>query len=106
MPGNVARKATKGSDLTEYGRSIALFLRRRIWLPELLYAAVPYFYMLSGLIAFLATIYVPDWFWVVPHYVLFSGVCIHIGILIYRRRHRKPDAVLLDADPTDPPDTS
>ena len=71
MPGNAAGKATPGSDFAEYGRSLAFFLRRRVWLPRLLYAALPYFYVLSGLAAFLATVYITEWFWVLPHYVLF-----------------------------------
>jgi hypothetical protein len=61
---------------------------RKIWLPKLLYDALPYFYLGSGLSAFFATIYITEWFWVVPHYALFSFVCFHLGILVYRRRHR------------------
>ena len=106
MPGNAAGKATPGSDFAADGRSLAFFLRRRIWLPKLLYAAVPYFYMLSGLVAFLATISIAEWFWVLPHYVLFSGVCVHIGILVYRRRHRKTAAMLADSECANPPNAS
>lgn len=62
---------------------------RKIWLPKLLYDSLPYFYLGSGLAAFFATLYVADWFWVLPHYALFSGLCIHLGIIVYRRRHRK-----------------
>jgi hypothetical protein len=59
---------------------------RKIWLPKLLYAAVPYFYIASGLAAFLATIYISEWFWILPQYLLFSAVCLHLGISVYRRR--------------------
>ena len=106
MPGNAAGKATPGSDFAEDGRSLALFLRRRIWLPRLLYAALPYFYVLSGLAAFLATFYIVEWFWILPFYVLFSVFCIHIGILVYRRRHRKTTAKLVDPESANPPNAS
>ena len=106
MLGNAAGKATLGSDFADDGRSLTYFLRRKIWLPKLLYTAVPYFYGLSGLAAFLATLYITDWFWVLPHYVLFSGVCIHIGILVYRSRHRKTAAMLADSESASPPNAS
>ena len=106
MPGNAAGKATPGSDFAEGGRSLALFLRRKVWLPRLLYAALPYFYVLSGSVAFLATFYIAEWFWILPHYVLFSIFCVHIGILVYRRRHRKTATRLVDHEPANPPNTS
>ncbi len=106
MLGNAAGKATSGSDFAGDSGSLALFLRRKIWLPKLLYAAVPYFYVLSGLVAFLATFYITEWFWVLPHYVLFSGVCVHAGILVYRRRHRKTAAMPVDSASANAPNTS
>ncbi len=106
MPGNAAGRATPGPDLAEDRRSLASFLRRKIWLPKLLYAAVPYFYVLSGLLAFLATFYIAEWFWILPHYLLFSVLCIHIGMRVYRRRHRKSATKLIDSDCADPPYTS
>ena len=98
-------KATLGSDFAESGRSLAFFLCRKVWLPRLLYAALPYFYVLSGLAAFLATFYIAEWFWILPHYVLFSIFCVHIGILVYRRRHRKTAAMLDDPESGNPPNT-
>ena len=62
---------------------------RKIWLPKLLYDALPYFYLASGVVAFFATLYIAEWFWILPHYLLFSAACIHLGIIVYRRRHRK-----------------
>jgi len=41
---------------------------RKIWLPKLLYAAVPFFYIASGIAAFFATLYIREWFWVLPQY--------------------------------------
>lgn len=61
---------------------------RKIWLPKLLYDALPYFYLSAGTAAFLATLYISEWFWVLPHYLLFSAVCLHLGVLVYRRRRR------------------
>ena len=42
---------------------------RKIWLPKLLYDALPYFYLVSGIVAFFATLYISEWFWVLPHYL-------------------------------------
>ena len=58
----------------------------KIWLPKLLYKALPYFYLLAGITAFFATLYISEWFWVLPHYLLFSAGCIHLGYSIFRRR--------------------
>lgn len=63
-------------------------LVRKIWLPKFLYESLPYFYVLAGLAAFMATVYISEWFWVLPHYLLFSVGCVHLGIFVYRRRRR------------------
>lgn len=63
-------------------------LGRKIWLPKLIYAALPCFYILAGLGALGATIFVGEWFWVLPHYLLFAAACLHMGFLILRRRSR------------------
>lgn len=62
---------------------------RKIWLPKLLYDALPYFYLISGVAAFLATLYISEWFWVLPHYLLFSAACLHLGAYVFHRRHRR-----------------
>jgi hypothetical protein len=72
-------------DLSGGARS---FVSRKIWLPKALYDAIPYFYIAAGLAAFLATLYIHTWLWILPHYLLFSAACLHIGILILRRRMR------------------
>ena len=64
-------------------------MSRRIWLPKVLYAALPYFYFVAGLVALLATLYIRNWYWIVPHYLLFSGACLHLGFHVYRLRHRR-----------------
>ena len=69
-------------------RDTGRLFSRKIWLPKLIYDALPYFYLVSGLAAFFATLYISAWFWVLPHYLLFSVACMHLGVLVYRRRRR------------------
>lgn len=71
---------------------------RKIWLPKILYDGLPYFYLTAGFAAFFATLYISDWFWVLPHYLLFSAACVHLGIHIYRRRHVKPTSSASNTD--------
>ena len=80
--------AGKPTALSDTQKSTQSFLFRKIWLPKLLYALLPYFYLASGLVAFLATIYIIEWFWVLPLYLLFSAACVHLGVIVYRRRNR------------------
>lgn len=85
--GKATSRATKPRRRREHDR----FAARKIWLPKLIYDALPYFYLASGLAAFFATLYITDWFWILPHYVLFSFICFHLGVIVYRRRHSKFD---------------
>jgi hypothetical protein len=82
-PGKVDLSATQ--NLT---RSLEKLATKKIWLPKLLYDGLPYFYLAAGLAAFFAALYVSEWFWVVPHYILFSAACLHLAFAVYRRRHR------------------
>ena len=75
----------------EVTRDAGSIATQKIWLPKLLYDCLPYFYLVSGIVAFLATLYISDWFWVLPHYLLFSAACLHLGFVVYRRRHRTPN---------------
>lgn len=61
---------------------------RKVWLPRIVYNALPCFYVGAGIAAFLATLYINVWFWILPHYLLFSIACVHLGLLVYRRRRR------------------
>jgi hypothetical protein len=63
-------------------------LSSKIWLPKFLYNTLPYFYLTAGFLALLATLYIGEWFWVLPHYLLFSIFCIHLGVLVRRHRNR------------------
>ena len=89
--GNMETAATNASTLPDtsgVNKPAGHIATRKIWLPKLLYSALPYFYILAGIVALLATFYVSEWFWIVPHYLIFSIFCIHIGIYVFRlRRH-------------------
>ncbi|NQV86891.1 MAG: hypothetical protein HQ492_07435 [Woeseiaceae bacterium] len=85
------------SETQQVTHKTGTFATKKIWLPKLLYDLLPFFYLLSGIAAFFATLYIGDWFWVLPHYLLFSAACLHMGLLVYRRRHVR----LHDSPPTD-----
>lgn len=90
MLSSAARKQSSLTETQQITRDAGALVSRKIWLPRLLYEALPYFYLGSGIAAFFATLYISEWFWVLPHYLLFSAICIHLGILVYRRRrHRR-----------------
>ena len=88
MFSTTAGKPASLNDRQEIRRSAGIFISRKVWLPKLLYTILPYFYLASGFAAFLATMYISDWFWVLPHYLLFSAACIQLGLIVYRRRSR------------------
>jgi len=67
-------------------------LRRKIWLPKLVYDCLPYFYLTAGFAAFFATLYISEWFWVLPHYLLFSAACLHLAFAVGRRRATGKDS--------------
>ena len=92
MISSAAGKPATLSEARHIARSTGHIATRKIWLPKLLYDALPYFYLTSGFAAFFATLYISEWFWVLPHYLLFSAACTHLGIVVYRRRKRSADA--------------
>ncbi|MEL7537492.1 MAG: hypothetical protein AAFZ58_11070 [Pseudomonadota bacterium] len=63
-------------------------LFRRIWIPRVVYEALPFFYLVAGLTAFFATLYVPEWYWVVPYYFLVACGLIHAAVYVWLRRAR------------------
>lgn len=79
-------------------RNAGSLLTRKIWLPRIVYDCLPYFYLTAGFAAFFATLYISEWFWVLPHYLLFSAACVHLAVAVYRRRrgssrnHGSPDS--------------
>jgi len=54
------------SETQQVTRDAGKLANRKIWLPKLLYNALPYFYLTSGFAAFFATLYISEWFWVLP----------------------------------------
>ena len=88
MAGNATGKTAPLTDTRQAARETGEILTRKLWIPKMMYAALPFFYILSGFAALLATLYISDWFWVLPHYLLFSAACVHMGVLVYRRRRR------------------
>jgi hypothetical protein len=92
------RAAPKQIDVTatqNLTRSLEKIATKKIWLPRLLYDSLPWFYLAAGVASFVAALYINEWFWVVPQYVLFSAACLHLSFAVYRRRH-KPDVQSLD----------
>jgi len=93
MMSTAAGKATALSDTQQATRRTGNLASKKIWLPKLFYDGLPYFYLASGIAALLATLYISEWFWVLPHYLLFSAACFHLGLAVYRRRRsQRPDS--------------
>jgi hypothetical protein len=86
MLSSTAGKTVTLTDTQQITRSAGTLATRKIWLPKAIYDALPWFYLASGIAAFLTTLYISEWFWVLPHYVLFSAACIHFGAVVLRRR--------------------
>ncbi|MCH7537195.1 MAG: hypothetical protein IID57_05020 [Proteobacteria bacterium] len=86
MLSSVARKPLDLSESQQITRNTGKLASKKIWLPKLLYDSLPYFYLTAGFAAFFATLYISEWFWVLPHYLLFSAACFHLGFVVYRRR--------------------
>ena len=93
MISTAARKPMALSETQQVTRNAGRLATKKLWLPKFLYDVLPYFYLASGFAAFFATLYISEWFWVLPHYLLFSAACIHLGINVYRRRRsRQPES--------------
>lgn len=73
---------------------------RKVWLPRVIYDGLPYFYLAAGFAAFFATLYISDWFWVLPHYLLFSAACVHLAFAVSRMR-RSGQPVTVETPPAD-----
>jgi hypothetical protein len=87
MLSTAAGKPLALSETQQVTRKTGHLAAKKLWLPKLLYDVLPYFYLTSGFASFFATMYISEWFWVLPHYLLFSAACFHLGISVYRRRH-------------------
>lgn len=91
--GNTSKPALNLTETQQITRDTGTLLSKKIWIPKLVYAALPYFYIFSGTAALLATLYIGHWFWVLPHYLFFAAACLHMGFMIYRRRSRDREDV-------------
>lgn len=92
MLSSTAGKHLNPTETQQMTRDTGQVMSRKIWLPRLIYDILPYFYIASGFAALFATLYISAWFWVLPHYLLFSAACVHLGIVIQRRRSRRADS--------------
>lgn len=97
MLSNAGTNSTDLSDTQEVTRKTSSLVSRKIWLPKAIYDSLPYFYLVAGVAAFLATLYISNWLWVLPHYLLFSAACVHLGVLVLRRRRRPRECQNLPA---------
>jgi len=89
MLSTTAGKSVDPTETQQVTRNTGNVVAKKIWLPKSLYDSLPYFYLFSGIAAFFATLYISAWFWVLPHYFLFSAACVHLSIVVFRRRHRR-----------------
>jgi Flp pilus assembly protein TadB len=101
MLSNAGTNSTSLSDTQEVTRNTGSVISRKIWLPKAIYDSLPYFYLVAGVAAFLATLYISNWLWVLPHYLLFSAACVHLGVLVLRRRRRPRERQNLTANDND-----
>lgn len=89
---NAAKDAPKLTSTQMLVQKAGRMASRRVWLPRLVYESLPYFYLAAGFAALFATLYISEWFWVLPHYLLFSGGCVHLAFVISRLRARRRKA--------------
>jgi len=52
---------------------------------NLLSLCAPYLYLTGAFAAFFATLYVTDWFWILPHSVLLAAAAVHLFSAFKRR---------------------
>lgn len=83
---NLAEKPARLTETQEVTRDAGRLMTRKVWLPKALYDALPYFYLLAGVCALLASVYISGWVWLLPHYLLFAIACLHLGLVVFRRR--------------------
>jgi len=82
-------KAIHASALNGENRSrIRNILLRRLWLPKIVYEALPYLYILCGMAALASALYTPDWTWILPWAVLIGLICLHAGLAVVALRYR------------------
>ena len=79
---------------TESERDLGLLAKlrgllfRKLWLPKIVYEALPYLYISFGLGALASALYTPSWTWILPYLVLVGLACLHAGLAIVTLRYR------------------
>ena len=91
--GKVLSAASRGQRRNATAR-LREILTRRVWLPTFVYEALPYLYILCGIVALVSAIYARDWTWILPWAILIGLICLHTGLALaalrYRVRRRSP----------------
>jgi hypothetical protein len=98
MTSTVARKPITLLETQQVARTTGNLESKKLWLPKLLYDLLPYFYLTSGFAALFAMLYISEWFWVLPLYLMFSAACIQMALAVFKRR-RSPQS---DTENTEP----
>jgi hypothetical protein len=63
-----------------------------VWVSKPIYESLPYFYVSSGVIALLASMYLNHWHW--PTICFITGIASLVGglvVFLKRRDYRQPD---------------
>jgi Flp pilus assembly protein TadB len=63
-----------------------------MWVSRPIYESLPYFYIVSGALTLLASMYLSHWYW--PTICFFVGLCSLVGglvVLLKRRDYRQDD---------------
>ena len=84
----VTDSATAGKAGGELGKKIRKILFRKLWLPRIVYEALPYLYILVGICTLISGVYLPEGTWILPYLVLLGLVCLHAGLGVATLRYR------------------
>lgn len=72
---------------TNFLRQMRNVLLQKLWLPKIIYEALPYFYLVMGLVALASAVYMPGWAWLLPYAMLFGLACLHVSIALIALRY-------------------
>jgi hypothetical protein len=71
-----------------FAQQIHGLLLQKLWLPRLLYEALPYLYLAIGIAALASALYVPGSGWILPYAILFAVICLHASLAIIALRYK------------------
>jgi len=63
-------------------------LFKRVWLPRIIYEALPLIYICAGFVALAAALFLPGRIWILPWALVFGFAALHLGIGIAALRHK------------------